>query len=117
MSRQITFHIDHPLRRSGSKNTCRPFTRNSDRTACTFAAAHSQNNGSACNFQQSMFRADCNYRFVLQNFQNHRINQGFYFRFIFDHFNATISISGSSQLFFKMMQAKTIMNALLQNAA
>ena len=40
--------------------------------------------------------------FVLQNFQNHRINQGFYFRFIFDHFNATISISRSSQLFFKM---------------
>ena len=114
---QETFHVNHTLSSAGSKDTCRTFTRNANSTAGTFPAAHSQNNCFTLNLQKTFFRADSNNSFILKNFQNHGINQSFYFRLIFDQLYTAIRIARSGQFFFEVMEAEAIMNTLLQNTA
>ena len=114
---QIAFHIYHTLCSACSEYASRTFTRSTDSATSTFTAAHGQNNGFAFKFQQTFFRANCDNGFIRFNFENHGINQGFDFRFVFNHFDATISIARTGQFFFEVMQAKAVVDALLQDAA
>ena len=84
LTRQITFHVDHALSRTSREDASRTIARDTDGTACTFAATHREDNRLALYFHQSVSRADSGDRLVRVDAEDHGIDEDFDFWFIFD---------------------------------
>ena len=114
---QIAFHVDHALRCTGRKDASRTITGDTDGTACTFAASHGEDDRLALYFHQAVSRADSRNGLVGIDAEDHGVDEDFDFRFILDQVIAALCVARAGQFFFEVMEAETIVDALLEDAA
>ena len=117
LSGNISFHIDHALRRARRIDACGPRARNPYRAARALAAAHRQHDGLSFEFHDAARRIDGANGLVLPHFQDHRVDEDLDLWQVFHKIVTTLRVAGAGQFFFEMVQAEAVVNALLQNAA
>ena len=112
----IAFHIDKALGRTGGKNTCRPVPRNIQRPSGPLPASHRQNHGLRLNPEDPFPTVHGRYNLIPANLHYHRIRHPLNLQRP-GHFNIASCIFRPGQLFPEGMQAKAVVNTLIQNTA
>ena len=112
----IAFHIDIALRGPGGKDTGGPVARDGDSAAGTLPAAHRQYNGAGFQLGIAFLGIDAADSAVRGNFHYHGIQQDFRFGLPQQRDKAA-RIFRSGQLLPEAVQPKSVVDALVQDAA
>ena len=113
---QVALEVDVLLRRSCTVNACGASARNVESTAGTLAAAHGKNDRLCLELEHTALGVGSGHYAVGGDVKHHcteHIGDIFGKHFFF----VTPSVFGTCQLLAKAVQTKSVVNALLQNAA
>ena len=114
-ARHEAVDIDQLLRRSRRVNASRPVSGNIKRAPGTFPASHCKNDRISLYCLQTVFIHE-RHLFICIQIKDHRIQKAIDAQ-IFHLVNETLRIFRTRQLLMKRMQAKPVMDTLIQDAA
>ena len=116
LSDHIALNVHIPLRRSRRKNAGAACAGDRDRAARAFAAAHRQHDGLRSDLLIAVYGVDAADMLLRCHIQYHRVGQNGHGG-LAEHFNEPSGVLRPGQLLFEVMQAKAVVDALVQNAA
>ena len=116
LSDHIALNVHIPLRRARRKNAGAACAGNRDRAARAFPAAHRQHDGLRSDLLIAVCGVDAADVLFRRHIQHHRVGQNGHGG-LAEHFKEPPSVLRPGQLLLKVMQAKAVVDALVQNAA
>ena len=109
-------YVDEALSRTGRIDACGPEARDVEGAARPFAAAHRENDGFRVNEENAVIAVHGGDGAVDVDVHDHRVELVFDAAFE-DLFNKARGVFGAGQRFFERVQAKAVVNSLIEDAA